>query len=80
MNIEQTFRYKDGFKTWWFWIVVICLSILNLINDYHFYGNIFLAEILGIVLGNILLTTVIYSGGFLALKLTRKIFKKKQEN
>ena len=69
-------KYKDIFKKWWFYALVLGHFLLKVYVDTKIYGKLFLTEYIGIFAGSVLGILFLFSIIFLLFKLFSKITKK----
>lgn len=71
-------RYKQIFKRWWFWLLVILEFVLNIYAQLKVYGYLFLVEYFGIAIGSFINITLLASLVWLICKGIGKLRKKKK--
>lgn len=54
-------KYKEVFKAWWFYLIVLLYSVYSIIINLNEYGKLFFVEYIGIFLGSFLGALVFYS-------------------
>lgn len=57
-------KYRQIFTKFWFWICVAIYCLLEISAHLRNYGNIFVAEVLGYIVGSFIIVTIIMSLGF----------------
>lgn len=68
-------KYKNIFKKWYFWVLIVMYSLMSIINHINTFGNIFIVEILGIFIGSFVIIWIIASLIYLIVK----IFNRKKK-
>ncbi len=70
-------KYKDIFKKWWFWIIVIVMAGINSYLVYLDYSSISLMEIIGALIFDFLIIFIIYSILWCLAYILSKTFNRK---
>lgn len=65
-------KYLDILRAWYFWLIIVVLSVYRIISDLQLYGNLFFVEYLGIFVGNFVIVLIIFSIIFGVSKLRKK--------
>jgi len=68
-------KYKNGFKSPWFYSIAITYFLIQAINNLRIYGELYLAEYLGILIGSFIVVLIVYSIGYLIVKFSKKVTK-----
>lgn len=72
-------KYKEIFKSWWFYALVVVYAIFSIATNLSAYGSLFFVEYVGIILGSflgVLLFVTLFWG---LAKFFRWIFPKKKQ-
>lgn len=69
-------KYKQIFKSWWFYALVGFTSIWQILSQQRYYGNLFMAQYIGIIMGSFIATLIIVSLGWIGYKIFSKVFDK----
>ena len=73
-------KYKDIFKSWWFYVFIGVYFFYKVFTETIIYGKLFLVEYVGILLGSFIGILFFVSLIFLLIKLSKKIKKKVLSN
>ncbi len=70
-------KYKEIFKSWWFYTLIIVYSAYRIVTDTLTYGKLFFVEYIGIILGSFIGVLFLVSIIFGLYKLFSKIIPKR---
>jgi len=68
-------KYKEIFKKWWFYALVLGWFIVMVLKDLQEYKSLYFVEYFGILIGSFISTLVLVSIGWLI----SRIFKSKKK-
>lgn len=71
-------KYKEIFKSWWFYALVVVYAIFSIITNLSTYGSLFFVEYVGIILGSFLGVWFFVTLFWALIKFFRWIFPKKK--
>ena len=69
-------KYKDAFKSWTLYITILAYFLFQIQKNIKIYGELYLSEYSGILIGSFLVVVFVYSVGYLIIKIFSKISKK----
>ena len=69
-------KYKEIFKSWWFYVLVVVYALIKVFTDTITYGKLFFVEYAGIFLGSFIGVLFLVSIVFFLIKLFKKILPK----
>jgi len=70
-------KYKDIFKSWWFYALIVVYFLFKVFTDLQEYGSLYFVEYIGILLGSFIGIWFFVSLIWLIGKGFKKIFKKR---
>jgi len=69
-------KYKNGFKSPWFYATAIICFLIQAVYNLRIYGELYLAEYFGILIGSFIVVLIVYSIGYLMVKFSKKVTKR----
>ena len=69
-------KYKNGFKSTWFYGLIIIYFLIQVFYSLRIYEELYLAEYVGIFIGSFIVVLIVYSIGYLIIKTLKKVTKR----
>ncbi len=69
-------EYKNGFKSWKLYTITFIYFLIQVFYNLRIYGELYLAEYFGLLMGSCIVILIIYSVGYLLIKTFKKVTKR----
>lgn len=64
-------KYKNVFKSAWFYVITFAYFLIQVFYNLQIYGTLYLAEYFGILIGSFIVAIIVYSIGYLIVKIEK---------